>query len=197
MSDSSGCRWRSNLEMSSTSSIVSVFVISPDVHSERRYDLHTTIAQLKVIFLAAINVWMSLNTPVTGEIGACNWHSDFKSNYKALPYWRWYRRDRYSWRWWAAFRILQRAFWSSNQGTHYRSLLDDLLSNPKIEDSNPSATLTGQFTDLSQVEKFELTQEEYERRQGECWLCTSIINSSLYRYGQDIQGDTQDGTLCS
>lgn len=32
----------------SSSSTVSVFVVSPDIHSERRYDLHTTIAQLKV-----------------------------------------------------------------------------------------------------------------------------------------------------
>jgi hypothetical protein len=30
-------------------SIVNLFVISPDVHAEKRYDLHTTIAQLKVV----------------------------------------------------------------------------------------------------------------------------------------------------
>lgn len=30
------------------SSTISVFVSSPDTYSERRYDLHTTIGQLKV-----------------------------------------------------------------------------------------------------------------------------------------------------
>ncbi|KAG6805376.1 hypothetical protein H0H92_015657, partial [Tricholoma furcatifolium] len=35
----------------------------------------------------------------------------------------------------------------------------------KVEDTNPSASFTGQLTDVSQVEKFELTAEEYSRRQ--------------------------------
>lgn len=30
------------------SSTISLFVSSPDTHSERRFDLHTTISQLKV-----------------------------------------------------------------------------------------------------------------------------------------------------
>ena len=33
-------------------------------------------------------------------------------------------------------------------------------------DKNPSATFTGQLTDVTQVEKFELTEGEYAKRQG-------------------------------
>ncbi|GLB41586.1 putative CAP_GLY [Lyophyllum shimeji] len=35
----------------------------------------------------------------------------------------------------------------------------------KVEDTNPSASFTGQMTDVSQVDKFELTPEEYAKRQ--------------------------------
>ncbi|KXN91104.1 Tubulin-folding cofactor B [Leucoagaricus sp. SymC.cos] len=35
----------------------------------------------------------------------------------------------------------------------------------KVEDTNPSASLTGQLSDVSQVEKFELSDAEYARRQ--------------------------------
>ena len=33
-------------------------------------------------------------------------------------------------------------------------------------DTNPSVSLTGQLTDVTQVEKFELSNAEYEQRQG-------------------------------
>lgn len=49
---------------------------------------------------------------------------------------------------------------------HSLSIGRNVLIDGKVEDTNPSATLTGQFTDLSQVEKFELTKEEYEKRNG-------------------------------
>ncbi|KAF8159334.1 tubulin-folding cofactor B [Crassisporium funariophilum] len=35
----------------------------------------------------------------------------------------------------------------------------------KVIDTNPAATLTGQLTDVTQVEKFELTTDEYAKRQ--------------------------------
>ncbi|TFK39679.1 CAP Gly-rich domain-containing protein [Crucibulum laeve] len=35
----------------------------------------------------------------------------------------------------------------------------------KVEDTNPSVSFTGQLTDVSQVDKFELTEEEYAQRQ--------------------------------
>ncbi|TEB21935.1 hypothetical protein FA13DRAFT_1524762 [Coprinellus micaceus] len=34
----------------------------------------------------------------------------------------------------------------------------------KVDDSNPSATFTGQLTDFTNVEKFEITEEEYAQR---------------------------------
>lgn len=36
----------------------------------------------------------------------------------------------------------------------------------QITDTNPSATFTGQLSDVSQVEKFELSQEAYAQRNG-------------------------------
>ncbi|KAF8647585.1 hypothetical protein AX16_006607 [Volvariella volvacea WC 439] len=35
----------------------------------------------------------------------------------------------------------------------------------KVEDANPSTTLTGRFGDYSQVEKFEISEEAYAKRQ--------------------------------
>ncbi|KAJ2917083.1 hypothetical protein MD484_g3359, partial [Candolleomyces efflorescens] len=34
----------------------------------------------------------------------------------------------------------------------------------KVDDSNPSATFTGQLTDISQVDKFEISEAEYAKR---------------------------------
>lgn len=36
----------------------------------------------------------------------------------------------------------------------------------QVEDTNPSVTFTGQLTDVSAVEKFELSEEQYAQRQG-------------------------------
>lgn len=36
----------------------------------------------------------------------------------------------------------------------------------QITDTNPSATFTGQLSDVSQVEKFELSEEAYAQRNG-------------------------------
>ena len=37
----------------------------------------------------------------------------------------------------------------------------------EITDLNPAASFTGQLSDTSQVEKFELSENEYAQRQGE------------------------------
>ena len=37
----------------------------------------------------------------------------------------------------------------------------------QVENTDPNAREGGEFTDVSQVEKFELTREEYESRPGE------------------------------
>jgi tubulin-folding cofactor B len=36
----------------------------------------------------------------------------------------------------------------------------------QITDTNPSVTFTGQLSDVSQVEKFELSEEAYAQRNG-------------------------------
>jgi hypothetical protein len=46
------------------------------------------------------------------------------------------------------------------------SLFAKILTVTKVVDKNPSATFTGQLTDVAQVEKFELTESEYAKRQG-------------------------------
>ena len=45
-------------------------------------------------------------------------------------------------------------------------------NSAKVEDSNPSATLTGQLNDVSQVEKFELTDTQYAERPGASTVAT-------------------------
>ena len=45
-------------------------------------------------------------------------------------------------------------------------LFAKLYTLTKVIDKNPSATFTGQLTDVAQVEKFELTESEYAKRQG-------------------------------
>lgn len=41
-----------------------------------------------------------------------------------------------------------------------------LTRQPQVVDTNPSTSFTGQLTDTSQVEKFELSEEAYAQRQG-------------------------------
>ena len=49
----------------------------------------------------------------------------------------------------------------------------------QVQDTSPAATsLTGQFTDTSQVEKFELTEEEYASRRGTYDIHTSYSDAN-------------------
>lgn len=41
-----------------------------------------------------------------------------------------------------------------------------MMMGIQITDTNPSATFTGQLSDVSQVEKFELSEEAYAQRNG-------------------------------
>lgn len=75
---------------------------------------------------------------------------------------------------------------------------------PKVTDTNPvGAFLAGQFSDVSQVEKFEISEQEYARRQG--WthlthLFTFGYSDGLYpltfRYAPRIQAAQQARTFC-
>lgn len=44
------------------------------------------------------------------------------------------------------------------------------MTGIKITDTNPSVTFTGQLSDVSQVEKFELSEEAYAQRNGNSTL---------------------------
>ncbi|KAF8336191.1 tubulin-folding cofactor B [Amanita rubescens] len=112
------------------SGIVKVFVVSPDTRSERRFDLHLTVEDLK-----------GKLEPVTG-IPTANqiitlFDSESSSKAKAIL-----NDD-----------TKQLGFY----GLHDWQVL-------KVEDSNPSVSFTGQLSDTSQVEKFELSEAEYVKR---------------------------------
>ncbi|RDB18502.1 Tubulin-folding cofactor B [Hypsizygus marmoreus] len=113
------------------SGIVHVFVVSPDTRSERRLELHTTVAKLKA------NLELITGIPVDNQvISLLNSESDphviatLSDDSKQLGY--------YSLRDWQVL---------------------------KVDDTNPAVSFTGQMTDVSQVEKFELTEQEYAARQ--------------------------------
>ncbi|KAI0075337.1 hypothetical protein K474DRAFT_1600046 [Panus rudis PR-1116 ss-1] len=113
------------------SSSVTVFVTSPDTRSERRFDLHISVSQLKN------KLELITGIPVPNQ---------------------------------------QILLLNGEQDTQPIATLDD-DSKPigfygvrdmqvlKVVDTNPSTSFTGQLTDLSQVEKFELTEEAYAQRQ--------------------------------
>jgi len=113
------------------STIVTVFVVSPDTRSERRFDLHATVGQLKT------KLELITGIPVPNQaISLLNSDNDteaiatLRDDSKALGFY---------------------------DVRNFQFL--------KIEDTNPATSFTGQLTDVSQVEKFELTPEEYAERQ--------------------------------
>ncbi|CAL1714440.1 unnamed protein product [Somion occarium] len=112
------------------SSSVTVFVTSPDTRSERRFDLHTSVGQLKN------KLELITGIPVQNQ----------------------------------RIELL-----NSEQETDPLVVLDDeskLLGFYgvrdfqvlRVVDTNPSISFTGQLTDLSQVEKFELSEDDYAQR---------------------------------
>ncbi|KAI0792241.1 CAP Gly-rich domain-containing protein [Abortiporus biennis] len=112
------------------SSTVTVFVISPDTRSERKFDLHLGVEQLKnklelITGIPAQNQRILLlnNDTDTEEVNVLDDDS------KALGFYG--VRD---------------------------------LQFLKVIDTNPSVSFTGQLTDVSQVDKFELSDEAYAQR---------------------------------
>ncbi|KAK2467338.1 hypothetical protein APHAL10511_000573 [Amanita phalloides] len=125
-----GNRINNNRSTLSMSTIVKVFVVSPDTRSERRLDLNLSVEQLK-----------NKLEPITG-IPAGNQIItlfDSESSLKATS-------------------ILN----DDTKQLGFYGLRDWQVL--EIADSNPSVSLTGQLNDVSQVEKFELSAAEYEKR---------------------------------
>ncbi|EIN06279.1 hypothetical protein PUNSTDRAFT_54524 [Punctularia strigosozonata HHB-11173 SS5] len=111
-------------------STVTVFVKSPDTRSERRYDLHTTIGQLKP------KLELITGIPVANQlIQLLNTEEDT-----------------------SPVNVLS----EDDKPLGYYSVRDFQVLN--VIDTNPSTSWTGQLGDPSQVEKFELTEEEYAQR---------------------------------
>ncbi|GJE99274.1 CAP Gly-rich domain-containing protein [Phanerochaete sordida] len=109
---------------------VNVFVVSPDTRSERRFELHTSVQQLKT----RLELFTGIPVP-NQRILLLNNEQDIEP-----------------------VRVLD----DDSRPLGYYSIRDWQVL--KIIDTNPSTSFTGQLTDTSQVEKFELTEEEYAKR---------------------------------
>ncbi|KIY51909.1 hypothetical protein FISHEDRAFT_36315 [Fistulina hepatica ATCC 64428] len=111
--------------------IINLFVVSPDTHSERRFDPLITVEQLKVAKLELITGIPTANQRITlfASEGDSNPVAQLSDDSKAL------------------------GFYCT---TDYQVL--------KVDDTNPSVSFTGQLTDVSQVNKFELSDAEYAKR---------------------------------
>lgn len=149
------------------SSTVHVFVISPDTRSERRFDLHVTIEQLKVCDApSATRLCISLNfvlqnkfelftgIPVQNQqIQLFNSEKDeepiasLADDKRSLGF--------YGVRDWQVLRVCYMTISSAT-----------CLSTRQVIDTNPATSFTGQLGDTSQVDKFELSEEAYAQRQG-------------------------------
>lgn len=113
------------------SSLVNLFVSSPDTRSERRFDLQLSISQLKG------RLELITGIPVGNQqLAIYNDDADIQPT-----------------------RVLD----DDRRLLGFYSPVDFQVL--KVVDTNPSATFTGQLTDLSGVEKFELPDEQYALRQ--------------------------------
>ncbi|KAG6334168.1 hypothetical protein ID866_4915 [Astraeus odoratus] len=131
------------------STTVNVFVVSPDTHSERRFDLHTTVEQLKVTCTA------DLKRPVLTIVIASQNKLELITGIPVQN---------------------QQILVQNSDGQTAAQLTDDAkqlgyygladLQTLKVIDTNPSTSFTGQLSDVSQVEKFELSDEAYAQRTG-------------------------------
>ncbi|KIY48183.1 hypothetical protein FISHEDRAFT_65770 [Fistulina hepatica ATCC 64428] len=110
--------------------IINLFVISPDTHSERRFDPNITVEQLKskLKLITGIPTANQRITLFTSEVDS-NPVVQLCDNSRAL------------------------GFYCT---TDYQVL--------KVDDTNPSVSFTSQLTDVSQVNKFELSNTEYAKR---------------------------------
>ncbi|KAH7923712.1 hypothetical protein BV22DRAFT_1092425 [Leucogyrophana mollusca] len=113
------------------SSMTTIFVVSPDTRSERRFDLHITVEQLK----AKLELITGIPVP-NQQISIFDGENDTQ----------------------AVAHLTEDARSLGFYGLRNMQTL-------KVVDTNPSTSFTGQLTDVSQVEKFELSDEAYAQRQ--------------------------------
>ncbi|KAF8507959.1 CAP Gly-rich domain-containing protein [Hysterangium stoloniferum] len=118
-----------------STSAVSIWVVSSETRSERRYDLHLTVEQLKKKLESVTGISMdsqsiTLHAQGTEEDESAQALAILHDDSKQLGF--------YNIRDWQVL---------------------------KVKDTNPtSASLSGQYTDVSRVQKFEISSEEYATR---------------------------------
>ncbi|KAJ2932111.1 hypothetical protein H1R20_g4981, partial [Candolleomyces eurysporus] len=129
------------------SGTLNLWVKSPDTHSERRIDPHLTVEQLKgklelITGIPARNQVITLLESESDPRVVASLDDDTK------------KLGFYGLRDWQVLKVrLNRML-----------LIAGLPRWAKVDDKNPSNTLTGQLTDVSQVEKFEISEAEYAKR---------------------------------
>ncbi|KAF8548715.1 hypothetical protein OG21DRAFT_1422600 [Imleria badia] len=111
-----------------SSSIVSVFVVSPDTRSERRFDLHITVEQLKTK--------LELVTGIPIQNQCISIQNDGGETIAQLS--------------------------DDTKQLGFYGLTTSQTLN--VIDTNPATSFTGQLSDVSQVEKFELSDDAYAKR---------------------------------
>ncbi|EPQ56159.1 hypothetical protein GLOTRDRAFT_137972 [Gloeophyllum trabeum ATCC 11539] len=113
------------------SGTVTVFVKSPDTRSERRFDLHLTVGQLKG------KLELVTGIPVSNQaISVLNSEADAQ---------------------------VVGTLDDESKPLGFYGLRDHQVLN--VVDTDPATSLTGQLNDVSQVQKFELSESEYQKRQ--------------------------------
>ncbi|KAI0692487.1 CAP Gly-rich domain-containing protein [Cytidiella melzeri] len=132
------------------STAVSVFVLSPDTRSERRFDLHTTVEQLKN------KLELITGIPVGNQQISLFNHENNIEPVASLS--------------------------DDSRPLGFYSVRDYQVL--KVFDTNPSVSFTGQLTDTSQVDKFELTDEAYAQRQD-----TVLAYKQRHRIGRFAEAD--------
>lgn len=145
--------------------LISVFVSSPDTHSERRLESAQTVQQLKVARCCASHEGSQLTmqdklTPITGispqhQILRLYRSSESREVLASLDD-ETRSLDSYGV---AEFNCIKVC-------TQRRILFSNCTLIDQVDNSDPNAR-PGEWNDVTGVEKFELSKEEYEARNGE------------------------------